>query len=201
MWNFFEGLDQGISRADPSTWHNWTGRLNNGIIYQNGIGQSDLLWFLRSRPPVKRAFANIWDTDDLVTSFDGMGVFRPWQYCAEWKTEGGWYHVDQVLGKNFFFLFNIYYYLLLLFSFLLGVVLVNRGLPVSIHHTPIGVGRGVFFNPGRGITPPPPTLHLEGRYQVSEATTFREVPVAPLRRRTKPVSSSAAAAGEGVSEK
>jgi hypothetical protein len=32
------------------------------------------MWHCRSAPAVKRAFASIWGTADLVTSFDGMCV-------------------------------------------------------------------------------------------------------------------------------
>lgn len=38
----------------------------------------------------------IWDGDeDLLTSFDGCGAFRPPEVNAEWLTRGGWFHVDQ----------------------------------------------------------------------------------------------------------
>ena len=58
FWDWIEGLSRPtpVSRDDVTTWasENWTGRLNNGIIYQNGIGQSDFLWYLRTRPSVKK---------------------------------------------------------------------------------------------------------------------------------------------------
>ena len=37
----------------------------------------------------------MWGTDDLLTSFDGANAFRPWRLNKQWKTSGGWYHVDQ----------------------------------------------------------------------------------------------------------
>ena len=45
-----------------------------------GIGQSSFLWYLRTLPNVKKAFAAIWGDDDLLVSFDGCGVFRPIEY-------------------------------------------------------------------------------------------------------------------------
>lgn len=99
FWDWIEGLSRSekISRDDISTWtdENWTGRLGNGIMYQNGIGQSDFLWYLRTRPHIKEAFARVWKTNDLISSFDGCGVFRPWAYDGTWATRGGWYHMDQ----------------------------------------------------------------------------------------------------------
>ena len=32
---------------------------------------------------------------ELITSFDGANVFRPWHLDASWKTRGGWTHIDQ----------------------------------------------------------------------------------------------------------
>jgi hypothetical protein len=62
-------------------------------------GQSEFQWHLRTLPNVKRAFASVWGTDKLITSFDGANVFRPWSEHSDRKTRGGWYHVDQGKGK------------------------------------------------------------------------------------------------------
>ena len=44
---------------------------------------------------MKKVFARIWDTEQLLVSFDGCGIFRDWRYNPSWKTNGGWNHVDQ----------------------------------------------------------------------------------------------------------
>jgi len=44
---------------------------------------------------VKKVFARIWNTQQLLVSFDGCGIFRDWRYNPSWKTSGGWNHVDQ----------------------------------------------------------------------------------------------------------
>merc|ERR1712008_47463 len=46
------------------------------------------------------AFATIWDTSDLLTSFDAANIFRPWRQreLGLSRTCGGWYHVDQGKG-------------------------------------------------------------------------------------------------------
>lgn len=33
--------------------------------------------------------------DDLLVSFDGAAVYRPWRERRQCRTKGGWYHVDQ----------------------------------------------------------------------------------------------------------
>ncbi len=44
---------------------------------------------------MKKVFARIWNTQQLLVSFDGCGIFRDWRYNPSWKTSGGWNHVDQ----------------------------------------------------------------------------------------------------------
>ncbi|CAM9360576.1 unnamed protein product, partial [Ectocarpus fasciculatus] len=102
LWRFLESDKIGMKRGKPQT---WTGKLfqnvgsrSNGILMYNGIQQSDMLWFIRMLPKVKESFAQIFGTDDLLTSYDGGNIFRPWHAkgAEEYaKTEQGWWHVDQ----------------------------------------------------------------------------------------------------------
>mmetsp|Transcript_34546 Transcript_34546/g.99133 ORF Transcript_34546/g.99133 Transcript_34546/m.99133 type:complete len:892 (+) Transcript_34546:131-2806(+) len=112
LWDFIEGTDNSgtIARADFSTWgdsekkgHGWPAGKADGIIHGRGIGQSEVLWFLRTLPRVKQAFADLWGTEHLVTSLDGAGVFRPYGHDPSWrieKTDQGWCHVDQAHKKR-----------------------------------------------------------------------------------------------------
>eukprot|EP00558_Chaetoceros_sp_UNC1202_P008450 CAMPEP_0197238956 /NCGR_PEP_ID=MMETSP1429-20130617/5455_1 /TAXON_ID=49237 /ORGANISM="Chaetoceros sp., Strain UNC1202" /LENGTH=439 /DNA_ID=CAMNT_0042698247 /DNA_START=3 /DNA_END=1322 /DNA_ORIENTATION=+ len=107
FWQFLEGSDRGnkdhlydVHRGDPTTWEardGWLGSSSTGIISTAGVGQAPFMWYLRLLPGVSRTFGAIWgvDDDDLLCSFDGANVFRPWQFKSEWKTRGGWFHVDQ----------------------------------------------------------------------------------------------------------
>ena len=100
LWEYLEALGTGINRHDARTWGevHWPHSVGGGILPWYGIGQSDALWFVRTRPAVRQAFEAIWRTDDLITSFDGCALFRPWQPPhgqREWRTNGGWWHVDQ----------------------------------------------------------------------------------------------------------
>lgn len=103
LWQFLHE-NAGLDRSDPSSWSDENfervGCIGTGIIDGAGIGQSDFLWHLRLLPSVQRAFARIWDTEDLITSFDAASVFRPWQHdqLGFTRTHGGWYHVDQGRG-------------------------------------------------------------------------------------------------------
>src|SRR6185369_3633011 len=64
------------------------------------VGHSRLLWTLRGNTRIQQAFRRVWnmkDGDKLISSFDGLGVFRP-PNQATWfdkKTSGQWWHFDQ----------------------------------------------------------------------------------------------------------
>jgi len=98
-WDYLEALGTGIDRRDASTWDDdrWPTSVHGGILPGHGIGHSAAQWFIRAAPPLKRAFAAIWDTDDLLVSFDGMALWRPWALNEKWKTNrgGSWLHIDQ----------------------------------------------------------------------------------------------------------
>uniref|UniRef100_A0A0G4FG15 Phytanoyl-CoA dioxygenase n=1 Tax=Chromera velia CCMP2878 TaxID=1169474 RepID=A0A0G4FG15_9ALVE len=100
MENKFPGFEEEVSaprRHSPETWEgrSWPGGAETGIINSWGAGQSPFQWFVRTRPQVRDVFSALWETDDLLCSFDGFGAFRPWRLNPKWKTQGGWWHVDQ----------------------------------------------------------------------------------------------------------
>jgi ectoine hydroxylase-related dioxygenase (phytanoyl-CoA dioxygenase family) len=102
FWDFVESLDRGIQRNDPETWNddNWVGNKSTGIIRSPDFCHSDFMWNTRLLPKVKRSFAHIWNSEELITSFDAGNAFRPWKYDRKWKTEGNWWHVDQNYCKG-----------------------------------------------------------------------------------------------------
>ena len=99
LWDYLEELGTGIDREDSSTWGDdrWPTAVHGGILPSFGIGHSAAQWFIRDVEGVKASFAAIWDTDDLLTSFDGVSIWRPWGVNRTWRTEFGssWMHIDQ----------------------------------------------------------------------------------------------------------
>lgn len=79
-----------------------------GLVNGRHVGQSQFMWSVRGNPNVKKVFRHVWDSDELVVSFDGAGCFRDWHRNAAWKTTGGWYHCDQVRNSLSHFVFSIY---------------------------------------------------------------------------------------------
>ena len=51
------------------------------------MSHSDTIWSLRTHPSVLALFRRLWNTDDIVTGFDGIGVSRG-EFVLPW-------HVDQ----------------------------------------------------------------------------------------------------------
>eukprot|EP01046_Picozoa_sp_COSAG06_P068433 COSAG06_NODE_18195_length_899_cov_0.996250_1_plen_251_part_10 len=98
-WDYLEGLGTGISRSDVGTWgdERWPFSVEGGIVPALGVGQSTPQWLVRGAPKVKRAFVAVWGTEDLLVSFDGMALWRPWQLEPRWRTTAGesWLHIDQ----------------------------------------------------------------------------------------------------------
>lgn len=104
-------------RRKPSTWTaNKKDLTPKGMIWSNGAGQAPLPWYIRTRPRVVQIFADIWSAQgqflqrgmkfgikDMITSFDGFNVFRPWYLDSGselWKTQSGWWHIDQNVARS-----------------------------------------------------------------------------------------------------
>lgn len=84
-------------QCDDSRWK-LLGRLPTGQVTSHGIAHSAFMWHCRRLPGVRKAFQEVWQCDEVVTSFDVAGAARnPFLAPpgADWRTVGGWFHVDQ----------------------------------------------------------------------------------------------------------
>jgi ectoine hydroxylase-related dioxygenase (phytanoyl-CoA dioxygenase family) len=98
IWDYLGALD--ISQHKIETFSNdfWPKDHKNGIILFPGscVGHSKVMWDIRANSAVKTCFAAIHQTQDLITSFDGMGLFRNPEIDVSYQTSlKPWYHVDQ----------------------------------------------------------------------------------------------------------
>ncbi|XP_046369742.1 uncharacterized protein LOC124144415 [Haliotis rufescens] len=80
----------------------WLGTFQDGdfpnrrksILHQYRIGHFGATWSARLK--VKPVFASIWDTEKLLTSFDGVAISKPPEETnGEFDTGSSWLHCDQ----------------------------------------------------------------------------------------------------------
>ena len=94
LWEFLEGAGVGVRRNAPETWVR--SKPNQyGIVWEHGVGQSRLMWFLRTRPRLLRMFELVWQTTDLITSFEGFSTMPPAAQEPRWSVAESWFHTDQ----------------------------------------------------------------------------------------------------------
>jgi hypothetical protein len=99
FWNFVEAYNMTISRKDSSTWTNaaWPGSLSTGILSGDGIGSSEFMWYIRTRPALLQLFERYWNTPRLLCNLDGCGVYRSAEHS--FTPNRAWLHTDVNLDK------------------------------------------------------------------------------------------------------
>lgn len=68
----------------------------HGIIKFHEVGHQRHAWYIRTRPNVINVFKNIWDTEEVVVSYDGCCYIPP--NCK--KKDKTWTHTDQAPTKK-----------------------------------------------------------------------------------------------------
>ncbi|KAF6812650.1 hypothetical protein CMUS01_13012 [Colletotrichum musicola] len=91
--NFAGGL--GFDRNDPSTVKesNLPVITEKGMCLGYGIAHESFTWAVRQEPGVVSAFAKVYDTDDLIVSFDAVNMAFPNR--KDVKPNKPWPHQDQ----------------------------------------------------------------------------------------------------------
>ena len=98
--------DEEIIHATESfmNWYNCTPNLKHfhekmdphGIFKFHEVGHQYFAWYLRTRPQIIEIFQQIWDTKDLVVSFDGC-CYMP---SGLTKKDNIWTHTDQASNNS-----------------------------------------------------------------------------------------------------
>jgi len=100
LWKWLEDQGTGILRNDPSTWTDeawpeWPGYKKYGSCKKEGAAHQDAAWYLRGLPNLKFVFASIYNTDDLIVSYDGIILWRSWKDDELRRPSSSRLHVDQ----------------------------------------------------------------------------------------------------------
>jgi len=108
MANTFEyltaDLDVPFQFSDPSTWNTLEelGPIRHMLHHHYSIGQAQFVWDIRCNPHIVQTFAKLWNTEDLLVSFDGLSYSLPPEIT---KAKGAWhdfdhFHTDQSFVKE-----------------------------------------------------------------------------------------------------
>lgn len=99
-WAWLEKFPFGFKRDDRSTWdaehlpYSTTG----GLYNRYSVNHEDFVWKIRTQPGILKAFEQIWGTDDLIASFDGMNASLPINKDTgrtDIEPTPAWPHIDQ----------------------------------------------------------------------------------------------------------
>lgn len=97
LWDSFEQFGK-ICRSEPQSWStaNWPYNFH-GIIKHYKVGWWPVMW--KARELLKPFWASLWQTEDLITSFDGCCLMRPPECNSALYPSGSipWHHRDQSL--------------------------------------------------------------------------------------------------------
>lgn len=112
-WQFLDNNNKFMMKKFPDKWKNGDNLVSkdsrtlndknwpvtrHGFSARNYSNHSDCAWYMRTRPNVKKCFEQIYQTNELITSFDTIIAWRQWWLNEEdpmsWlpRTEG--LHID-----------------------------------------------------------------------------------------------------------
>lgn len=97
QWDYLETLGTGIRHKDPQTWYEsgrWPSSISTGQILVPWVGHNPAMWYARLLPSVKKVFEIIYDTKDLLVSYDTMNIVRPYTLATN-RTKPLPPHIDQ----------------------------------------------------------------------------------------------------------
>ncbi|QKF93554.1 phytanoyl-CoA dioxygenase [Fadolivirus algeromassiliense] len=101
IWDWLEGLGTGIKRNDKTTWNNnnWPHCVKQGMI-QHTLGQAEFMWKVREHINIIYLFYQIYNTFNLLVSFDAAMFGRPPETSYVQAPTQSWLHTDQNIVKN-----------------------------------------------------------------------------------------------------
>ena len=83
---------------DRSNWKDAFPRHNLYGVFAGPAGQTQVMWDLRQDVRIVDAFAQIWNTDDLIVSMDGLSIMCPPEIREGYFEP--WPHVDQAVLRR-----------------------------------------------------------------------------------------------------
>lgn len=93
-----------FDRGDQETWKSMYEILpaHSMLMQHFGIGQSQYVWDIRQNPKVVDIFSKLWETQELLVSFDGASFHLPPEVTGRGWFRNLWLHSDQSYARNDF---------------------------------------------------------------------------------------------------
>jgi len=98
-FQWLENFGLGFDRNDEATWVNekLPPHIKGGMMGSH-VYHEQWVWDIRTEPGVTGAFAQLWSTDKLTTSFDGAAIML--HHRKDVKPEPKWPHMDQSPNRS-----------------------------------------------------------------------------------------------------
>ncbi|RSH91688.1 hypothetical protein EHS25_009057 [Saitozyma podzolica] len=99
-WAWLEKFPYGFKRDDRSTWtaEHLPYGVTGGLYNRYSVNHEDFVWRIRTQPGILKVFEQVWGTDDLIASFDGMNASLPINAKTgrnDIEPTKAWPHIDQ----------------------------------------------------------------------------------------------------------
>lgn len=97
MWEFLNGVDDGITRDDEKSWVKLQNMYpKHGMLLQNfKVGHAKFVWDVRQNEKIVNIFRKLHNKNELLASFDGASISLPPEITNRgWNRKVG-YHCDQ----------------------------------------------------------------------------------------------------------
>jgi len=102
IWDYFEHITQDwekpISRENPLSLREIYKLypLHSMLFQHFQVGHAQVCWDVRQKEEIVNIFKTFWETDELLTSFDGLSFNVPPEKTNRgWYRGNTWYHTDQ----------------------------------------------------------------------------------------------------------
>ncbi|PVH99936.1 hypothetical protein DM02DRAFT_672322 [Periconia macrospinosa] len=94
MFEWLETFPYGFKANDPSTWgkEHLPEHMKGGMYHGYKVQHEKVIWDARTEPALIDTFAKLWNTKELLVSFDGMNLTLP---TPDMQPSTPWPHVDQ----------------------------------------------------------------------------------------------------------
>jgi hypothetical protein len=91
---WLQSFGLGFNPNDESTWtqEHLPVSFKGGMYFAYASTHEKFVWEARTEPKILETFSKLWDTDELLCSFDGMNITLPRQKDLTWSP---WPHCDQ----------------------------------------------------------------------------------------------------------